>query len=246
MTARRLLLLTLGLLLVAGCSVQGLSVGSASGSRDGSRNGEQDGDVTTRRTSATHDGPVSRVEVESDSGDVDLRPGADGTATVTRTARWTGPEPDVAESLDGGVLRITVTCPSPAEVCSVDLAVTAPAATAARTQVGAGDIAVAGLTGTHDLSTASGSVEGTGLGVGAVSARTAAGDVGLTFADAPPQVEAESTAGDVTVRVPAGAAYRVDARTTVGEVEVGIPDDPAATARITARSTAGDVTVSRS
>jgi DUF4097 and DUF4098 domain-containing protein YvlB len=56
-------------------------------------------------------------------------------------------------------------------------------------------------------------------------------------------VEAESTAGNVTVLVPVGPVYRVDAGTTVGRVDVRVADDPGADAVITAHSTTGDVTV---
>jgi hypothetical protein len=236
MRVRRPLLLLAAGLLAGGCSVQGVSTGPAAAEQTG-------GNVTTAKTTNSYDGPVSRVEIESDAGDVDLHAGATAGATADRTARWTGPEPEVTETLDAGVLQITVNCPSPSETCSVDLAVAVPAATATRAQLGAGDIAVAGLTGAHSLSTASGSVSGTGLGAEDTSARTAAGDVDLTFSGAPSQVEAESTAGDVTILVPVGPAYRVDARTTVGHVDVQVADDPGADAVITVRSTAGDVTV---
>ncbi|MCU1628533.1 MAG: hypothetical protein JWP64_3482 [Pseudonocardia sp.] len=236
MRVRRLLLILAAGLLAGGCSVQGVSIGPAAVEQTG-------GDVRTATTTNSHDGPVSRVEIVSDAGDVDLHAGAAAGARVGRTARWTGPEPEVTEALDGDVLRITVHCPSPAETCSVGLAVEVPAATATRVQLGAGSIAVTGLTGAHSLSTAAGSVAGTGLGAEKTSARAAAGDVDLTFSGAPAQVEAESTAGNVTVLVPVGPVYRVDARTTVGRVDVRVADDPGADAVITARSTTGDVTV---
>ena len=52
----------------------------------------------------------------------------------------------------------------------------------------------------------------------------------------------KSTAGAVTVRVP-GGPYAVSADTTAGSTDVDVPTDASAPSRITASSTAGDVTV---
>ena len=65
------------------------------------------------------------------------------------------------------------------------------------------------------------------------------------FRDAPEAVEARSTNGSVTVRMPAaGLAYLVDARTTNGNVDTGsVPSDPSARRTVIAQTTNGDVTV---
>jgi hypothetical protein len=189
------------------------------------------------------DGAVGRVEVDSDAGALRLVAGEQ--ASVEQDLRWTGDaRPQVEHRLDGDVLRITVRCPGDdRERCQAGLVVTVPAAASARAELAAGGIDVSGITGEQALRTSSGGVQGSGLGPGAVDASSNAGSVDLRFAAAAPDVTAESTAGSVTVRVPAGPVYDVTAETTAGSTEVGVPDQPGADHRITARSTAGSVTV---
>ncbi|MFC5993030.1 DUF4097 family beta strand repeat-containing protein [Pseudonocardia hispaniensis] len=207
-----------------------------------------DGSVRTESGSQRYDQAISRVEIDSDAGDVELRSGPDGAAQVERTLRWTDERPTVTESVDGDVLRITARCPDGPRIgrCEVALTVTAPAAVSVRTKLGAGGITVDDLTGDQDLATSAGRVHGAGLRGATVRAQSSAGGVELAFAAAPQQVEVRATAGDVTVRVPATEAYRVQARSTAGTVRVNVADDPGATRTILARTTAGDVTVTAS
>jgi hypothetical protein len=238
--SRPILLALLGVLL-AGCGGATLTTDSGSGPVSGSDAGS--GDLATGRGTDRHEGSVTRVEIVSDAGDVTLRSGPEGAATVDHEVRWTGPRPELTQELAGDVLRITARCPEPGERCETRLTVTVPAAAASRVDLGAGDVVVEDLTGAHELWTAGGDVTGTGLTGPRASAHSTAGDVELTFAAPPAAVVAESTAGDVGVLVPIGPVYRVDAGTTAGSVEVGVADDPGADATISAHSTAGDVRV---
>ncbi|MEJ8282180.1 hypothetical protein [Pseudonocardia spirodelae] len=191
----------------------------------------------------TVDGTVARVEVDSDAGA--LRLVAGDRASVAQDLRWTGDaRPQVEHRLDGDVLRITVRCPDRGgERCQAGLVVTAPATASARAELAAGGIEVQGLTGALDLRSSAGEVGGSGLGPGDVRASSSAGGVDLTFAAAAADVTAESTAGEVVVRVPVGPAYEVTAATTAGSTTVQVPDQPGADHRISARSTAGGVSV---
>lgn len=225
--------------LLAGC---GATVQIGPGGSTGSTS-TGSGDVRTESGVQDHPGTVSRVEIDSDAGDVVLRPGGD--ARVEHTFRWTGTKPELTESLDGDVLRITARCPRPQERCETDLTVTVPGTVAARTRLAAGDVQVDGLTGTQDHQTAAGSVRAEDVGSeGAdVSARSTAGDVEVRLSRPPRTVDVGSTAGNVRLVLPVGPVYRVDARSTVGEVRVDVARDPGAAISIRARSTAGDVTV---
>lgn len=204
----------------------------------GERGPEQRESVTERV-----DGTVSRVEIDSDAGALRLTAGEQ--ASVQQDLRWTGDaRPQVEHRLDGGVLRVTVRCPDDGdERCQAGLVVTVPAQASARAETAAGGIEVSGLTGEQDLHASAGSVTGTGLGPGAVSAESSAGGVDLSFAAAAPQVSAESSAGSVDIRLPAGPAYDVTAETTAGSARVEVPDRPGAGHRVTARTSAGDVSV---
>lgn len=221
---------------------------AGTGSAAGSSTATDPAGAQTDTTTTDHPG-VERVEVSADAADVVLRQGADGASRVERTLRWTGTKPEVVVTVDGPVLRVRSSCPSrraATERCSVTLTVTVPAATAATSDVAAGDVTVADLGGAQDHETSAGDVRASALRAGRVTARTGSGDVRLAFAAAPQQVDAESSAGDVEVRVPPGGGYRVEASTSVGDTTVSVPDDPAATARIVARSKVGDVTVAAS
>lgn len=235
--ASRLVLLPVLAVLLAGCG--GVTLTTDTGSDPGGSSAE----ATSERGTNRHDGAVGRVEVVSDAGDVTLRPGPAGTATVDHETRWTGPRPELTQELVGDVLRINAHCPEPGERCETRLTLTVPAAAASSVDLGAGDVLVEDVTGAHELRTAGGDVTGSGLAGPRVSAASSAGDVALSFAAPPAAVVAESTAGDVDVVVPIGPVYRVDAGTTVGSVEVGVADDPGADATISAHSTAGDVRV---
>lgn len=191
------------------------------------------------------DGSVGRVEVDSDAGDVRLVTGE--ASSVARELRWTGDaKPVVEQRVEGDVLRVTARCPdADGERCQAGLTITVPAASSSRVDLGAGGIEVAGLTGDQDVRTGAGDVRGTGIGPGAVTARSDAGDVDLTLAKPAPDVAAESSAGDVDIRVPAGPVYTVESETTAGDARVDVPDTPGADHRITARTTAGDVAVTQ-
>ena len=217
--------LSAGALLLAGC---GAAFGGPSQSERGS---ESFGDV-------------SRVEVTARSGTIQVRPGADGSSRVDRFLRWTGDaKPQLTQEVRGDVLHVEAACADDDEDCETELVITVPAGSAVKADLGAGNVAVTGLPGAQDLSTSAGNVSGVGLGAAPVTARTPAGNVDLTFASAPPTVDAEATAGNVTVRLPRGPVYEVDATTTAGNTRVEVPDTPGAQYRVKARSSAGNVSV---
>ncbi len=201
------------------------------------------GPSASERGSASF-GAVSRVEVEARAGTVQVRPGPDGSATVDRFLKWDGDaKPQLTQEVRGDVLHVVATCPDDDHDCTSELVLTVPAASAVRADLGAGNVGVTGLSGAQDLSTGAGNVSGTGLGAAPVTVRTPAGNVDLAFAAAPPTVDAEATAGNVVVRVPTGPVYEVHATTSAGNARVEVPDTPGADHRITARSSAGNVSV---
>jgi len=72
------------------------------------------------------------------------------------------------------------------------------------------------------LSTTSGSMRVTGVS-GDISARSVSGDLAIAFAAANRKLDAQSTSGRVTVRLPADASFALDAHSTSGSVTCRFP-----------------------
>ena len=75
-----------------------------------------------------------------------------------------------------------------------------------------------------------------------VTAHASAGPVDLELLSPPLSVDADSTAGGVTVRVP-DVGYDVEARTSAGEERVEVRQNPGARRKVRVDSSAGDVNV---
>ena len=173
---------------------------------------------------------VELIEVEVETGTVELVAAEDGTTTVTTSRHWAYKAPSTDDERDGSRLSLVAGCPdverlSVVGVCEVDYQIAVPDGMRV------------------EVTTEAGTVTGTDLRASRVDARSSAGDVRLAFATAPRAVTARSSAGDVRVSVPFGP-YDVETDTSAGDVDVDVVDDPRATRLIDARSSAGDITVS--
>jgi Toastrack DUF4097 len=144
-------------------------------------------------------GDVSRVVVETRTGDVTLRPGDAGRVTVAETRRFWLRKPRLDVALRDGVLAIKVDCGSFGPACSDDLDVIVPAGVG-RTRVSAdsGDVDVTGMRGTIDLSADSGDIDADAI-TGDITMRAGSGDVtaGAVRADT---VSASADSGDAPSR----------------------------------------------
>jgi hypothetical protein len=201
--------------------------------------------LRTETTTATYHAADS-VSVRSDCGSVKVRAGAAGAVSVHSFVRRSFQKPTVTATEGVGTTTLNVVCPwwSWGVGSTVDVAVDVPAPSNVAIGTSAGDVEVDGISGTLSLETSAGSVDAAGLTSSRVSAHSSAGDVQLAFTTAPRQVDATSSAGDITVRLPhAGVSYRVDARSSGGSTDVRVPTDPAANRTIQAHSSAGDVNV---
>jgi len=204
------------------------------------------------------------VTVSIPNAQLDFRPGNDDRVRVTATGRYLGAVPRLSADTVDGVTTITGGCPNQwFGFCQLDLSVSLPASVALAVTSTNGKITTSGLTGPLRLTTTNGAIQADGTRDrielhttnGAISVRdsstgeavatTTNGSVELVFRDPPRQVEARSTNGSVTVRVPDdGVAYRVQARTSNGDVDTGsVPSDPGAARRIVAETTNGRVAV---
>jgi hypothetical protein len=221
--------------LAAACGGISITVGT-SGTGFGAGQAE-DVDQTYRE-------PITRLVLDSDSGTVDLSAGPDGAVNVKQRLQWDGAKPQVTVAVDGDTLRVTARCPPEDNRCEVNFTITLPAATAVDATTGAGAVRAAQLSGDQRLVTSAGGVTAADMRAKTVDARTTAGIVELSFAQAPQSVTAESTAGSVEVTVPRdGTRYRVEAGTTAGQRTVDVATDSTSQHVISAQSTAGSVTV---
>lgn len=191
--------------------------------------------------------PTGVVRVENECGPITLQQGPAGTVTTEATVRFAWRRPTVTSQLEGDAVVVRVDCPSFGLAASVRLVVQVPPDGSVRARSSAGSVQAEGLSSDLDLGSSAGSITTTGLTSRTVRADTSAGAVSLAWAEDadPTSVDAKSSAGSVTVRVPdrPGVAYRVDADSSAGSVTVNVRTDPGSDRSIRAMSSAGSVTV---
>jgi hypothetical protein len=209
-------------------------------------------------------GDLEALRIRSDSGSIRVIGSDRDDIAVTATIREGLADADVRAVQADGTLRLDTDC-GPFFVpttCGVNFVVEVPArlsttistsAGGVRVQsmsgrvdvdAGAGSIRLDDLSGVVEARSAAGSITGTALRSLAVEADSSAGSVRLSFAAAPEAVRAKSSAGGVTVEVPEGdELYRVEASADGGDERVRVRTDPRSDRVITARSSAGSVTV---
>jgi hypothetical protein len=183
-------------------------------------------------------GPVRAVHLEVDQGDLRIAAGGrDVTADARERSFLVGLSREAAS--DDGEARLRWSCRLWTS-CRADVRAGTPADARVRARTGFGAVHVEGPAGDLDIATRGGEVEVAGLTAGRARVE-ARGDVRLAFVRAPVAVEVDASAGDVEIRVPAGA-YRIEAATGGGTVSVrGLRHDPAAARSIVVDTSAGDV-----
>ncbi|MFJ6779481.1 DUF4097 family beta strand repeat-containing protein [Streptomyces yangpuensis] len=217
-----------------------------------------DGPRRTASADTTVAEAVTAVEVTGTrSGSIEVTPGTGPGVTVRRTVHYRGDTaPTPGQQVSGGVLTFTDGCSGN---CSIDYRLEVPATAkvtlesdsgditvtgvaAAEVEADSGDVRAEGIAGPLRIRTSSGGITATGLAGPSASVHSASGDARLDFAKAPASVLAETTSGDVTLRVPA-SPYRLAVSTTSGARDVTLPDDASAPSHLTARTTSGDVRI---
>jgi hypothetical protein len=181
---------------------------------------------------------ISDLQVQANSGGmIAIDAGPPGQVTVTSTSAWLVRKPAVTQSWQGGVLRVSATCPKfdPFEDCQASVTITVPAATAVQGQAGAGSLTVAGLSGPLHLAATSGlllarNVSGpvwatvesgsivarTGLRSLSVHASVTSGLIDLIFTTRPRTAAVVVGSGSARITVPSGSRYRVVAAGSPG------------------------------
>ena len=98
--------------------------------------------------------------------------------------------------------------------------------------------------GVLTISTGTGDIDGSGLELDELDAKTTAGDISASFASQPFAVKATTTSGDISADLPGGKrSYDVTATTTSGDVSSGIESDPDGKGFVRATSGSGDISL---
>lgn len=205
-------------------------------------------DDTTRRVE--HDtvptGDLSRLELVTDNGEVQIR-GGGGDEIAVRTVLQERSEGDAEYSIevDGDRLAVTGECDASWwDRCSVGFIVTVPSDFDVDVETNNGRVALTDVIGDVHVETDNGAIEGDRLRSSVVDTHTDNGRIRLTFDDAPTSVTARSDNGAIAVRLPdRDLDYSVDADSAHGNVDVDIRTDPVADRHVTARSDNGAIDV---
>jgi hypothetical protein len=199
------------------------------------------------QTTHTQLAAASHLRVRHPCGAVTVRQGGAAVIDLTSKVWKTFNGPTVSTHLSGDTLTVDVHCPSftvGGVTGSAALTLLVPAGTALDVSSAGGSVHLVGVSGTVVAHSSAGSVRAEGLRSGSVTATSSAGGVHLDFAVPPTTVDAESSAGSVSVAVPDdGTAYAVNAHTSAGSTHVDIATDPKSARTIKATSSAGSVLV---
>jgi hypothetical protein len=213
---------------LAGCRVDAGDINPANHTSDGEYRVDQ---------------PVTALKVTAIAGRIEVVSGSGAGVAVREHVRYDEHPPATRHRVDNGTLNLDYTCPGSNETCWVSYRVEVPGGTAVDLRSDAGEVRVTGLSGQVRARTTAGFVLGSRLTSQDVKVDSTAGSVTLEFQEPPSAVEAHTTAGAVTVRVPGTARYAVEARTSAGSTRVSVPEDSASAHQVKASSSAGSVSV---
>ncbi|MDI2128635.1 DUF4097 family beta strand repeat-containing protein [Yinghuangia seranimata] len=202
-----------------------------------------DADTENSNTNAYEvSGKVTKLSVVTTAGKVTVTEQDVQAVKVTENRHWeSGTEPTTSHNVTDGTLKLDYKCAK--SDCWVSYDVIVPRGTAAHVETDAGEVKLTGLSGAIDASTTAGKLTGTGLTAKQAVARTSAGSLDLGFTAAPDSVDAKTTAGRATVRVPGNQSYNVDVDATIGDTDVKVPKDANSSHKVTVRTTAGQARV---
>jgi hypothetical protein len=192
-------------------------------------------------------GAADTLLVRNECGNVTVREDPSATRVTATGQSWsTFRTPAVDVGLENGQAVVRGRCNGSwwGVGHGLKLVVTVPTGTNVDAASDSGSLSLVALSGTVVAESSAGSIRGTALTSASLTAESSAGSVHLTFVGAPSQVDAESSAGSVTVEVPRdGTTYVVSADSSAGSTKVTVATDPEAQRTIAAHSSAGSVAV---
>jgi DUF4097 and DUF4098 domain-containing protein YvlB len=206
------------------------------------------------------------LQLTGTSGDVTIVAEEREDIRVDARTSWSLARPDVELRREGDRLTLRGSCGFWGSVgfggCAADFEIYVPLGTRIDARISSGDMRVAGaraatrlktssgdvraedVAAPLDVRTSSGELDVLGFAGPDVFAETSSGDVTIRAEAVPDRVTARTSSGEVTVAVP-DAVYDVRAITSSGDTRVDVRQDPGAARVIEARSSSGDVDVVR-
>lgn len=239
-------LVVLGLLIAGGLVVWGVSNGF--------------GPRETEDQAQTYAQEATRVEVKSDSGEVEIRTGNDAEVTIERRLYWYSNKPKVDETWDGTTFKVVSNCTGN---CGIDYVITVPPNVSVLLDMDSGsgkvrdvtgtvdatldsgDLELSGLSNTITVTTSSGNLDASQLTSKNVTLNVDSGDIDVSFAEAPTLLAMEADSGNIDVTVPVSPdGYKVTADADSGSEDIKVTKNDLSTHVITASVDSGDVRVS--
>lgn len=239
-------LVVLGLLIAGGLVVWGVSNGF--------------GPRETEDQAQTYAQDATRVEVASDSSEVEIRTGNDNEVKVERRLHWYNNKPKVQETWDGTTFKVLSQCSGN---CGIDYVIIVPPDVSVMLDMDSGsgkisnvtgtvdatldsgDLELTGLSNTITVTTSSGNLDGSQLTSDSATLNVDSGDIDLTFTEAPTLLDLEADSGNIEVRVPVSPdGYKVSTDVSSGDTNIEVSKNDASTHVINANVDSGDVRVS--
>lgn len=221
----------------------------------------------TEEYSETFAEALTRLEVDGDSGAVEVVEASGDETVVATTVRWRGEhQPKHTQKIDGKTLRLKDSgCPRAAGFsvdCSVSWRIEVPSDVDLDLAVDSGMIATSGIKGTQTLHNDSGAttvedpgakltikgdsgnIEATGMPGTDVDVKLDSGWVDLRFTEAPGKVGVDNDSGAVNVRLPdVDEDYDIHTETGSGVDDVEVRTDPDSDHKVVATTDSGHVSV---
>jgi hypothetical protein len=196
-------------------------------------------ETTTSRMS----GVVRKLLIDSDSGDVTVRPGR--RTTVTRTEHWVYQRPSVRLTFHNGTLTVINRCPdAPLNNCWTDITADIAPTAVVQTYTASGVMRVSGIRSpkVHALSS-NGRVLLSDVAADDVKASTSNGDVKVNLTSAPALTSLRTSNGEIDAIVPRGT-YSLDVRVGNGDVRVrGVSNRRNSAHKLSAATNNGDISI---
>ncbi|MFJ9178100.1 DUF4097 family beta strand repeat-containing protein [Streptomyces sp. NPDC102360] len=194
--------------------------------------------------SYTVGGKVTALSVTTPGGDIEVIAGDGDGIKVTEKIRYTGEKPKTEHTTSGGTLTLTPgdgcgPAGGPGS-CKVSYRVEVPRAVSAALDSSGGDVTVTGLAGSIAVEAGGGKVRADDVAAKSLRVSAKGGSVQAGFTSAPSNVDVDTKAGNVTVRVP-NEAYAVQVSAKGGSEKVGVRTDPASNHKISLTTDGGSV-----